>query len=298
MKYYIGVDIGGTNIKIIINDENQTILKRSIKTNSSNNGIYIINDIFNSLKYMFKQNEMDFNNIESIGFAVPGAVFNDIVICCPNIGWENFDLIKEVSSLFNSKINVSCLNDANAAAVAEAFNLKTNNVVFIALGTGVGGGVFNHGIQNGYSGSTGEFGHMHIDDKYNLKCNCGLIGCLETVASATGVSNIYKYKTNNWLSCEEVFNLAMNNDTIAVEVVNEVVDYLARALSQITVCINPKEIVIGGGMAQAGDYLLKQIKISFNKYAFKSVKNTKVSLTSLDNYAGAIGAMIYGKEKR
>ena len=284
----VGIDIGGTSVKLGFVDDYKIIYKEEIKTKKETLFVDIKNKI-NEIKTKYNY------DIDGLGFGVPGNVKNNYIFNMPNVGLQNIDLNK----LFK-EYKIYSSNDANVAALAEdIYEKKYNSLYFITLGTGVGGGlVLNHKIFEGNDNCAGEIGHIIIDDKYNFKCTCGLCGCLETLSSATGIvrlaktlNNKYKTKMNlNNISCKDVFDYAKLNDSLALNVIDEATKALAKALAMIAVAINPEVIFIGGGVSKAGDYLLDKIKKYFKLYAHYGVKNTEIYLAHLSNDAGILGA--------
>ncbi len=284
----VGIDIGGTSVKLGFVDDYKIIYKEEIKTNKDTLFIDIknkINEIKNKYNYQ----------IEGLGFGVPGNVKDNYIFKMPNVGLENINL----NELFK-EYKISSSNDANVAALAEdIYQNKYNSLYFITLGTGVGGGlVLNHKIFEGNDNCAGEIGHIIIDDKYNFQCTCGLKGCLETISSATGIvrltktlSNKYETKINlNNFSCKDVFDYAKENDPLATKVIDEATKALAKALAMIAVSVNPEAIFIGGGVSKAGDYLINKIRSYFKEYSHYGVKMTEINLAHLSNDAGILGA--------
>jgi glucokinase len=300
-KYIYGIDIGGTTIKIGLFTLKGTLLKKwAIDTDLSENGKYILRDIANALK----NESIDAKDIFGIGFGVPGPVKDDIIIEAVNLGWKNLDLRHEFLSYFDAPLAIKVYNDANIAALGEqAFGAgkHLDHMVLFTLGTGVGGGVIQDGkIIEGAFGAGGEVGHMLIGD-YNLPCGCGNYGCLETLASATGVKKLANYfihhtdlesklRTETSFSAKYVFEQAKNGDALASKVVDEVALALAKACQIISVITNPDCFVFGGGVSQAGDYLIHKIEHKFKAIAFNPVKDkTRFYLAELGNDAGIYG---------
>lgn len=190
-KYIFGVDVGGTTIKIGLFDTKGILLdKWGIKTDKSNNGQNILCDITASLNEKIEQKHIQKDNILGVGLGVPGPVdSNGVVYKCVNLGWDVFNVSETLEKLSGLKVKVA--NDANAAALGEMWQgggKGYNNVVLITLGTGVGGGIIIDGkIVSGINGAAGELGHMPIIIENGERCGCGKEGCLETVASATGI---------------------------------------------------------------------------------------------------------------
>ena len=296
-KYICGVDIGGTSIKIAQFDlERKLIQKWDITTDTNSNGKYILSDIINSIK-----SKMRLEEIKGIGIGVPGPVKDNVVLYCVNLGWENVDVTKEFEELGVKDIEIKVDNDANVAGLGEtlygeAKGLK--NTVLVTLGTGVGGAIIINGeIYSGFNGAAGEIGHIIVQKKNGIKCNCGKKGCLETVASATGIVNVAnsllkkrkdselkKYKI---ISAKKIIDEARNSDPVALEVMKIVTDYLGQLCAIITQILNPEAIIFGGGVSNAGDFLIDMIKTQYNKYSNVKVK---ILQASLGNEAGTYGA--------
>ncbi|MDE7106033.1 MAG: ROK family protein, partial [Anaeroplasmataceae bacterium] len=239
----------------------------------------------------------------------PGMVKTGIAISCVNLGWENVDIKKEFSKALGYDARVYVFNDANLAALGEAsyLNSKWDSVIFITLGTGVGGGIiFHQEIIEGADGLGGEIGHMHIDDKYHFTCGCGKEGCLETIASATGMIHLAKhYKdklpTNlNWnqISTKDIVDAAKANDPLASYVLDEACQALAQAMANLSVIINPDAFIIGGGVSNAGTFLLERIQKHYTKICLKQAAHTKINLAVLKNNAGIYGACAYLIKKK
>ena len=283
----IGLDVGGTTVKIGLVENKKIIKSFAIPTKKET----LFEDIYEAIK--------DVDNIEFIGFGLPGTVRDNYIVNLPNIGIKDID-INDVFKPYFKNVNILSTNDANAAALGEAIAAsKFKSTYFITLGTGVGGGyVYNGSLVNGSHSCAGEVGHSFIDYVHNFKCTCGLSGCLETVSSATGVVRLAKtyyekYKTNidySTISCQKVFAAAKNGDELGLFVVNMMADYLGKALATIAVTCDVDAFIIGGGVMAAGEFLLEKIKNSFKKYAHYGVKDTEIYMASLENQAGMLGA--------
>jgi len=283
----IGIDVGGTTVKIGYIENREIIKSFAIPTKKET----LFEDIYNAIK--------DEKNVEFIGFGLPGTVKNNYIVNLPNIGIKDVDINKEFK-IYYPNINILSTNDANAAALGEAIKAsKFKSTYFITLGTGVGGGyVYNGSLVNGTHSCAGEVGHSFIDPLHNFKCTCGLSGCLETVSSATGVVRLArtykdKFKSNidfDTISCKKVFDAAKENDELGLYVVNLMADYLGIALANIAVTCDVDAFIIGGGVMAAGDFLLDKIKESFKKHAHYGVRETEIYKASLGNLAGMLGA--------
>ena len=193
--------------------------------------------------------------------------------------------------------------DANVAALGEMWKggaAGYNNVVMVTLGTGVGGGIIIGGkILTGSNGAGGEIGHLHVDDNIPGQCGCGNKGCLEQVASATGITNLANQALaasdkpsmlrEGEVSAKTVFDAVKADDELAKEVAERFGKYLGTALANITAVTDPQAIVIGGGVSKAGPILLEYVEKYYQQYCFKSCKNVKFALATLGNDAGIYG---------
>jgi glucokinase len=300
-KYIFGIDIGGTSCKIGLFNLKGVLLKNwDVFTNKEENGKYILNDVFNSIHNQI----VDLDEIYGYGFGVPGPVVNSKVVRCVNLGWKDYDLVSIFSKLTNNK-NIIVQNDANVAALGETIygaGIGFENSAMITLGTGIGGGIVVDGkIVNGVHGSAGELGHLNVIKDNGRLCNCGNHGCLETVASATGIKNLYnelKSKRNVYsllsdkdrISAKMIIDAAKKGDLLALEVVDSFTYYVGYACSILSITVNPAIIIIGGGVSKAGSFILDKIDKYFRELIFVPVKPTQIVLAKLGNDAGMYGA--------
>lgn len=304
MKIVIGIDLGGTEIKFGKFNQNLDLLsKLSIKTNTTNNGISIINDIIHTIKKIIENDEL-----LGIGIGVPGPVDNDIVLGAQNLGWKETNLKKILEEEFNG-VKCKILNDANSACLGEMVKgsaMEFGTFIFVTLGTGIGGGiVINHKLISGNNGSAGEIGHLKVESGDKRLCTCGLYDCVEQYSSATGILKTAKemikkdsmlYNFDN-LTCKDVFDCAKANDKISLDVINDATKHLAIALSYVADILNPEAFIIGGGVSKAGSFLLERIENNFSKLAFPHVRNVKFKLATLGNDAGIYGSAYFALEE-
>ncbi|MBR3063539.1 MAG: ROK family protein, partial [Exiguobacterium sp.] len=177
-----------------------------------------------------------------------------------------------------------------------------SELLAITLGTGVGGGVITNGnIVHGTAGMAGEIGHITVerDETKAVKCGCGRLGCIETIASATGISRLALQKRKNQdtslnelkeVTARDVFEAYKAGDSIATEVIEEMTEYLGLTISNMANTLNPKMIVIGGGVSKAGDALLEPLDAQFKRFALERVyESTTFKIAELENDAGVIG---------
>ena len=287
MSITIGIDVGGTNIKIGIFDDNKLIKKYSVKTNadtSSSVTKQIISELYNIRK--------EYNFIK-VGLGIPGPVVNGVVLGAQNINWfEKVELKKILEEEF-SGVNVEVYNDANAAALGEfrfGSGKEYNSIVFVTLGTGIGGGIIlNNSLIEGATGSAGEIGHLCIESENKRSCTCGLSGCFEQYASATGITKTGEEIIGKRLECKEIFEMALNDDEKALKVIEKTIDYLTTGLALICNTVNPEAVIIGGGVSAGLEPYMERIKEEFNKKAFYSVRGTEIRLAVMQNDAGIYG---------
>lgn len=306
-RYCVGVDIGGTAIKFGLFNRYGVLTKKwSIKTNTNENGRYILSEIADAIFNVYTRNNLKLDSLEGIGVGVPGPVdASGVVKKCVNLGWDIVDVKSELERLV--KVPVTVGNDANVAALGEMYKgsaKEAKNLVMITLGTGVGGGIIvNEQILNGIDGAAGEIGHLEMSAEETECCGCGKKGCLEQYASATGIVRLAKQALNDKdicemydtkmkgteLSAEYIFALAKSGDPLAEYIVEEMAKKLGIALAQIACIVNPEIFVIGGGVAAAGDFLLEKIQRYYQAHAFHAAQNTRFVLASLGNDAGIYG---------
>jgi glucokinase len=305
----VGVDLGGTTIKMAIvdADHGNVINRWEIPTNTSDNGKYIVNDMALSIKENL--NQYPELHILGIGIGAPGPVINQGTIKeAVNLGWKNFPLKELMEKELQKPVYVE--NDANCAALGEMWKgagRNSTNIVCLTLGTGVGGGVIINGdIVQGVGGGGGEIGHMPVQFDDSFQCNCGKKGCLETVASATGIVNIFSklekeyserselkdlYTSNGKISTREIFDYAKKGDSLAKQVVEKASSYLGIAIANLAAILNPEKVILGGGVSNAGNILIETVEKFYSQYAFPPTKNdTKIVLAELGNDAGILGA--------
>lgn len=304
MKYAVGVDLGGTTVKMGIFTENAEIVtKWEIRTRKQENGRYILGDIAASVNETLKKNGISKDNVTGIGMGVPGAIQPDgSVHSCVNLGWEQVKVKEEMEAL--TGLAVYPANDANIAALGEMWQgggKGCKNAVMVTLGTGVGGGIIVNGkIIVGTSGFGGEIGHMKMNMEETEVCGCGKTGCLEQYASATGVARMARRKlesskepsvlrNTDRVTAKDVFDAAKAGDKLGVEIVEEVGCILALALSYVACVCDPEVFILGGGVSKAGAILTDTVRKYYLENVFGDLKKTGFVLATLGNDAGIYG---------
>lgn len=311
-KKLLGIDLGGTTIKFgILTLDGEVQEKWAIETNILEGGKHIVPDIVASLKHRLVLYGLTKDDFVGIGMGSPGAVDREkkTVTGAFNLNWAD---TQEVGSVIEREVGIPFAidNDANVAALGERWvGAGANNpdVVFVTLGTGVGGGVIADGnLIHGVAGAGGEIGHIIVEPEDGFECTCGNKGCLETVASATGVVRVARHLAEEYegdslikaaidngkaVSSKDIFQAAAQGDKFADSVVEKVSYYLGLATANISNILNPDSVVIGGGVSAAGEFLRSRVENYFTKYAFPQVRrSTKVKIAELGNDAGIIGA--------
>ncbi|MFZ2539189.1 MAG: ROK family glucokinase [Oscillospiraceae bacterium] len=315
MKYYIGIDLGGTNIAAgVVNENNEIIAQCTVKTRGERPAEQVINTMAAVAKDVVEKAGISMADIEWVGVGAPGTANKStgILEYSNNLNWHDVPLVAMLEERLSRPVFIE--NDANAAAYGEyvAGSAKDANIsVMVTLGTGVGGGiVINNEIYTGSNFAGAELGHtvMVVDGR---PCTCGRKGCLEAYASATGLITTTKEHMNAdkssimWKLCEGdinqvngkiSFDAMRKGDLVATAVVAEYVKYLACGITNIINTFQPDILCIGGGISHERDYLMKPMKelVAKEVYSRNSAKNTEIVAASLGNDAGIIGAALLG----
>lgn len=305
MKYGFGVDLGGTTVKIAYFDETGNMISKwEIPTVTADCGSRILPDIAASIREFREKNGIAEESLLGVGIGVPGPVdAKGNVNRCVNLGWGTFNINKELSAL--TGLPVTAGNDANVAALGEFWKgggQGCDNMVFVTLGTGVGGGIVIEGkLLHGAHGSGAEIGHMVLNRDETAVCGCGKRGCVEQYCSATGIVRMAKLALEasdedsalrhlSNLTCKDIFDAGKQGDQLALQVLDKYYAYMGEFLADVCCVVNPEVVVLGGGVSKAGDVLLDGLKPYFNKYVFHAASNVKFTLAALGNDAGAYGA--------
>ncbi|MEK5390750.1 ROK family glucokinase [Margalitia sp. FSL K6-0131] len=318
-KWIVGVDLGGTSVKLaFIQEDGEILHKWEIPTDKSEQGKNILPDIAESIQRKMVELGGTKERLIGIGMGAPGAVDKEkgIIYEAVNLGWpKNYPIVKLLSDLSGLPVEID--NDANCAALGEMWKGAGNgakNIACVTLGTGVGGGIIVNGdIVQGVKGAAGEIGHITIIPEGGAPCNCGKTGCLETVASATGIVRVAKdtiiqyegesslkdlYISKGSIEAKDVFDCMNQGDTLSASIIEQIMLHLGLVLANIGNVLNPEKIVIGGGVSKAGDLLLNPLQKYFNQFAYSAVSaSTELAIATLGNDAGILGAAWLAKNK-
>lgn len=307
VNHIIGIDVGGTSIKMgLFNTNDELIDKITFNTRTVE---YLIEDIYNNIKLLFDNNGLSLESLKGIGIGFPGHVDGSIgtVVYSNNLIAHNFEIVKLLKEKINTFIRIS--NDANVAALGEYHFGKGkdyNNIVFVTLGTGIGGGIIIDGhMLEGKNGAGAEIGHMVISTNGQV-CNCGRRGCFETYASATAlIRNARVAMINNpnsllWkvvdnpekLDGMAFFDALAMNDKVANIVFEQYIEDLAEGLTNLANIFRPDAIILGGGISYRGDSLMEPLQNRLAKMIYGGQWNARVELmvSTLKNDAGIYGA--------
>lgn len=319
--YYIGIDLGGTNIAAgIVNENYEIVKKKSVPTLPNRDGKLIIKDMAELCRSLVEECGLTIDDIEYAGIATPGTANSEtgVVEYANNLPFKKFpiaDLLKEYLGVKRVYIE----NDANAAAKAEAIAGAARGAkysVMITLGTGLGGGIVLDGkVYSGFNFAGAELGHIVIQ-KDGKQCTCGRKGCWETYSSATGLTNMTKEHLikaraegkksiieemigGNLDNCNArvAFAAMKQGDEIGKAIVDEYISYLASGIATIINIFQPNVLSIGGGVCNEKDYLLKPLnELVFGETYTKTgvTPQTELKIAELGNDAGIVGAAVLG----
>lgn len=297
-KYIIGVDLGGTEIKYGLFEPNGNVVKKwTTTTGKYDDGTKVFKDIADSIKDSLEKENIMLDNIEGVGIGVPGAVLeSDIINKCVNLNMGVTKVSEVFSPLLGNKKAVA-INDANAAALGEMWQGSGQNyhdLVFITIGTGVGGAVIlNNKLLEGTFGAGGEIGHIKVNENEKRVCGCGGHGCLEQYSSATGIVNNYKQvigREDTNVTAKDIFEMYAKGDDNAKKALDIFAKAMGMGLANVSAVVDPEIFIIGGGVSKAGDVLIDLIQDEYKKHAFHASVNTKFANAILLNDAGIYGA--------
>lgn len=311
--YYIGVDLGGTNIAVgVVTEDGKIIASDSTPTLAEREYPEIVADMAMVCRRVVEQAGIDMKEVKSIGIGSPGSIDseNGIVLYANNLKFNNAPIADELRKHIDLPVHIE--NDANAAAYGEfAVNGKgAKHFVFVTLGTGVGGGIIINGkLYTGFNGIGGELGHMTLVHGGKM-CSCGNPGCWEAYASVTALISQTKEaieknpdslmvklaQEKGEVSGRTAFEAAKAGDAAGKAVVDQYIEYVASGVMNIINIFQPERLVIGGGISKEGEYLLAPIREYCEKYGYNKIsKRTDIQIATLFNDAGIIGAALAAK---
>ena len=315
----LAIDLGGTKIlTAIISNRGRVVASEYHLTLADEGPEAVINRILSAIDHLLSLGNIGSSQLDNISIAAAGAIDLEkgLVTLSPHLpGWHDVplrDIVKE-----KYRVNTFLLNDASAAALGEhhfGAGKEVNNLVYLTVGTGIGGGIIINGkLYSGASGSAGEIGHMTIDVN-GLRCKCGNIGCLEMLVSGTAVAReavrrigcgessslteMVEGKIEN-ITAEKVEVAARRGDSLALEVILEAATYLGIGMVNLVNIFNPEMIIVGGGMAKMGDLLLEPARQVVRKRAFSlSAQAVRIVPAQLGDNGGVLGAAIFARQQK
>jgi glucokinase len=318
MTYTIGIDLGGTNIVAgLVTGDGHILAKAALPTLAKRPAQAVLGDIVTLTQSVASEVGITLRDIDSVGVGSPGIVNKStgIIECSPNLDWSNVPLRDALSAELNCTVHIE--NDANAAAFGEyTFGAAKDYDTFlmITLGTGIGGGMVQHGtILEGFNFAGMEVGHMVIV-KDGRPCRCGRLGCFERYASATGLilttrEYMERYPASllrelaggdpDNIDGRMPFDAMKRGDLPAKEAVETYISDLACGLTNLINIFQPDILAIGGGIAGQGETLLTPLRKAVTREVFSrnSERNTEIVAAQLGNDAGIIGAANLYREK-
>jgi glucokinase len=313
---YLGIDVGGTGIKVgVIDGSGNLLIQGETPTLAGRSFSEIIRDMGVCALDALERGGYVVSDVAAVGVGVPGVADQEtgVVVFCTNLGWHNVPLRTELQKYIDRPVFIG--NDATVAGYAESvygLGAGSHSSVFLTLGTGVGGGIVIGGRPwSGFHGVGSEIGHMPMDIE-GEPCTCGNNGCLERYCSATAIirmgrqaalqhpdSALYTACSGNVdkIDAKTVIDCAKEGDDTAMKVFHRYVNYLCMALDGIIAFFDPEVIILGGGVSKAGNFLLNAVRERLKDYIlFKDLPYSRVEIARLGANAGMIGAAMLGKK--
>ncbi|MBM7557355.1 ROK family protein [Halanaerobacter jeridensis] len=309
-EYVIGVDLGGTKILTALSDLEGNILKRSrVLVGDVKDKDTVVTKIKETIEQVIEETEVDLEQVAGIGLGCPGPldIEEGLIHHTPNLNLDDVNIKDELSDL-NTPIFLE--NDANAAALGEQWfgsGKGAENMIYITVSTGIGGGVIINGdIYHGTSDGAGEIGHMTLDPNSVVKCGCGNFGCWEALASGTALSRLGQEA----LKAEEdtmiddlvdeisevdgavVAKAAAKEDEVALELMNTIAERLGTGLASLINIFNPSRIVFGGGVSNSWSLLEDKVWETIEARAMDSLaEKVEIIPAELGSDVGVVGAI-------
>ncbi len=311
-KYRIGVDVGGTNVKIALVDlDGKIAFSNTVPTRAEMGYEAGVNNIKQAIKDLMQESNQTNKTVEAIGFGLPGQIDykEGMVKNLPNIpGWVNIPLAKIIEDEFSIPTRLD--NDVRCAALGElnfGAGKGCENLICITVGTGIGSGIILNGkLVRGAANAAGEIGHIKMEMNGGPLCGCGDYGCFEAYASGPAIVTMAKEYISGGKSAKYkemaadgiitpyiVAQAALQGDTVSIQIFKQMGKIIGTGLASVVNLLNPEKIIIGGGVADAGEILLDPIRKTILDRAMPIQANSlKVVPAQLANAAGVIGASL------
>ena len=307
---YIGLDVGGTNIKAVLVDSDAQILAdNAVPTQAKAGPEAVMAQMDELTRDLVEQADNRWSAVRAIGIGVAAwmNLTEGIVLRAPNLtGWVDIPLRQQMSECWQRSVLIE--NDANAAAWGEyvaGAGRGAHSMVLLTLGTGIGGGVIiDDKLVHGYTDTGGELGHMVIVDD-GPECVCGNHGCLEALASGPGTVRRFVAAMQQWpdsiladkaragelITAKDIYQHARAGDQLSREILRDTGRLLGIGVHNIIVAFNPQRVVLAGGMMAAGDLIIDPVKAEVKRRTFPyAVRCTEICWAELGTIAGALGA--------
>lgn len=302
-EYVVAVDLGGTKIYTALVDLAGNIINEKIISTEANKGVeVIINNIKSTINYVI--DGIDKEDIKAIGIGSPGPlnIRKGLIVSPPNLPFKNYNIVEELKSKYGVPTFLD--NDANAATLAEhmfGVGKGSENMVYITVSTGIGGGaILNGKIYRGSTSNALEVGHTTVSEN-GPRCGCGNKGCSERMSSGTAIgkrameavnsnvkTSLKKYEN---VTAKEVFIEAAKGDYVANDILNESLSYLGLVVSNVMNTLDPDMIVLGGGVINGGDIVIEKVREVVNSRSLDIIaENCKIEKSNLEGKSGVLGA--------
>lgn len=305
MSWNLGIDIGGTNVKIgVANDAGEVLDRMTLSTEGAEDPGRFVSHLHGQARGLLQRNGLAPESLEFIGVGVPGTVeqATGFVRFCPNIPWVDIPLGELMGQAFGRRVHIE--QDVRLAALAEMLfgaGRGYTDILCVVVGTGIGAGIIKEGaLLRGALNTAGEMGHMIIE-KNGRRCACGQEGCLERYASGAGIAQ----RASEVLgegdlggrtpTAKTVFSLAQEGNQAALKVVDESVEYLALGIANAVNLLAPQAVIVGGGVAQSGGLFFEPLRKYVYRYGFYSwakQKKLRIHEAGLGSDAAMIGAAV------
>ncbi|MCT4621946.1 MAG: ROK family protein [Marinisporobacter sp.] len=305
-RYVIGIDLGGTKISgAVANFKGDIISQYTLPTKAEEGEKAVLERIIKVVEKVINESNVDKEKIVSIGIGSPGPLDakEGKIITTANLPFKDFNIVNPLVEQFHIPAYLD--NDANVAAIGEYIfgaGKGTNNMIFITVSTGIGGGaILNGKIYRGNTYNALEIGHMTLDEK-GPRCNCGNYGCAEALASGTAIGKIateqvkkgFKSSLGNYdqITSYEVFKEAEKGDILAKDVLYKALNYLGICVANMITSFDPELVIIGGGVSKGGSIVFEKVKEVVKTRCLKAMwESTKIVPAALGTDAGVKGAI-------
>ena len=305
-NYVVGVDLGGTKISCALSDlEGRVVAQTTIPSLAHEGDNPVLGRIIKTIEMVLEEGNVATNEVAAIGIGSPGPLDakKGIIVTTPNLPFKNFQLVQPIEEKFSIPTYLD--NDANVAAIAEFMfgaGKGTENMVYITVSTGVGGGaILNGKIYRGSTTNALEVGHTTVFPG-GPRCGCGNLGCLEATSSGTAIGRRANEAVNSKVETSlrdyetvtsyEVFKEAEKGDAVSKKILDEAFNYLGIGVANIIASFDPDKVIIGGGVSKGGDVLFNKVQEVVNERCFKSMAEyCKIVPAGLGTDAGVLGAV-------